>query len=189
MNNNYDHIKKYVADGVGDEDTQLLISDFAILWNEYEDELYSKEHHIKSISKVVYRLNIDEEFENVINRLFDDLKGYISSKSGYVFEKIVNAYHILIKEPLKDEYGNIQYYKDGRIIYRGEIYEEELKRIMFSEDVNDKLYFLLLIVGRVRNNMFHGIKGISELKTQKKLFMTCNEILKLVLDINRQKNF
>ena len=188
MNSNYDYIKKYVEDGVGDRETQLLISDFAILWNEYENELYDKEHHIKSIPRMIYRLNIDDEYEKSIENFFYNLKEYISFKSGYAFDKVVDAYHIWIKEPLKDDFGNVQYYKDGKTIYIGEIHEEELKRIMFSEDVKDKLHFMLLIVGRVRNNMFHGIKDISDLKTQKKLFMACNEILKLVLDINRGRN-
>ena len=59
QNNEYDHIKDYVKNSVDDEETQALISDFAILWNEYEDELFFKEHHVKDIPDMIQRIHIN----------------------------------------------------------------------------------------------------------------------------------
>ena len=186
MNNEYDHIKDYVKKSVGDEETQSLISDFAILWNEYEDELYFKGHHIKSIPKMINRLRINGMYASKIEKMHKKLVTYIESRGEYSYEGLVSGYNILIKVPLTDDYGNIKKYDNGDIVYTGEIFEEDFKRIMNSTSFTDKLYFMLLIVARVRNNMFHGLKGISDLKYQKDLFMICNEILKMVLDIKRK---
>ncbi len=184
--NEYDHIKDYVKNSVGDEETQLLISDFAILWNEYEDELYDKGHHIKSIPKMINTLKINGYYSNRIEKLHKKLLDYIKSRNEYDYDKLVNGFNILIKEPVFNSDGSIKHYDDGNIVYQGEIFEDKLKEIMNSNKICDKLYFMLLIVARVRNNMFHGLKGIYDLKYQKELFRTCNEILKIVLDIKRK---
>ena len=54
---------------------------------------------------------------------------------------------------------------------------------MQLNDFNEIFLFLMLIVGRVRNNMFHGIKQIKKLNEQKELFEICNNLLTLVLKI------
>ena len=185
MNNDgYDHIKNYVKNSVGDEETQLLISDFAILWNEYEDELYDREHHIRDIPKVISTLNIFKYIER-INELYERLIKYIKLRSNLSYDSIVNNYHILIKEPLIKN-GEIQFYRNGDIVYTGEIFEDELRKIMKGELLEDKLHFMLLIIARVRNNMFHGRKEIYSLKEQKDLFKVCNETLKLVSDMEKK---
>ena len=186
QNNEYDHIKDYVKNSVGDEETQLLISDFAILWNEYEDELFDKGHHIKSIPKMIADLRINGYYTSKICKLYDKLIEYIKSRNEYSYDKLVDGYNILIKTPVLNDDGSIKHYDDGNIVYQGEIFEDRFRKIMNSTNIEDKLYFMLLIVARVRNNMFHGLKGIYDLKYQKELFKVCNEILKLVLDIKRK---
>ena len=42
MSRDYDHIKEYIAAGV-DSEVRNLISDFAILWNNYENYLFKKD--------------------------------------------------------------------------------------------------------------------------------------------------
>ena len=86
MKNEYDHIKDYVKNSVGDEETQLLISDFAILWNEYEDELYDKGHHIKSIPKMITNLKINGYYSSKIIKLYDRLVEYIKSRNEYDYD-------------------------------------------------------------------------------------------------------
>ena len=182
----YDHIKDYVKKSVGDEETQLLISDFAILWNEYEDELYDKGHHIKLIPKMISDLRINGYYSSKINKLHEKLVNYIKRRGEYDYYKLVDGYNILIKEPVLNADGSIKHYEDGNIVYQGEIFEDKFRKLLEGISVEDKLHFMLLIVARVRNNMFHGLKGIYDLKNQKGLFKTCNEILKLVIDIKRK---
>ncbi len=184
----YDHIRNYIVRCINDKDdeTRLLISDFAILWNLYEDELYNKSHSIKKIPNVLSNLNIGNDGEKII-QLYNKLVIYISNKMEFKYDSIVRNYNILIKKPIIKN-GEVQYYDAAktRIMYTpGEIKEDILKRIMHGEDLKDRLYFLLVITARVRNNMFHGEKDISNLKNQKELFKICNETLKLVLDMRR----
>lgn len=40
MSRDYDHIKEYIESDL-DKDVRLLISDFAILWNNYEHYLFT----------------------------------------------------------------------------------------------------------------------------------------------------
>lgn len=189
MNDDYDHIRDYVVKSVGDDETRLLISDFAILWNEYEDELYNGEHHIKSIPRTLKRLNVEiDSFENKISNIYFRLVNYIKSKGEFSFDGIVRGYNVILREPVIEN-GKILKYDNGEIIYRGEITELNLKRIINSDMPVDRLHFMLFIAGRVRNNMFHGSKGIYTLKEQKELFKACNETLKLVLDIKRRYGF
>lgn len=182
----YDHISNYVKNSVGDDETRILVSDFAILWNEYEDELFSKGHRINLISNMINGLKIKNIYIVKIEELYNKLVVYIKSKNEFTYNEIVKGYNILIKKAKCDNNGNIMQDKYGNAIYNGGIPKEELKRIMTSDNYLDKLHFMLIIVARVRNNMFHGTKGISDLKYQKELFKTCNAILKLVLDIHRR---
>ncbi len=186
-NEGYDHIRKYIDGCVNDKEVQTLISDFAILWNQYEDELYDREHHIKDIPKVINNLDISK-YETTINELYKRLIEYIKSKNKYDYYSIIESYNILIKVPLIRNH-QVQYYNNGDIVYTGEISEEELKKIMVSDKLEDKLHFMLLIIARVRNNMFHGRKAIYNLTGQKNLFRVCNETLKLVIDMEKKTNY
>ena len=46
-----------------------------------------------------------------------------------------------------------------------------------TQDVNNIVYALLLIAHRIRNNLFHGNKGIDSLHTQTELFQVVNRLL------------
>lgn len=200
QDNEYDYIKEYVKESVGDEETQALISDFAILWNQYEDELYynnkifegkherQKGHHIRYILPMINHLRIDDYIDE-IKDLYYGFKNYITSRNENSFETLVKGFHIIIREPDIDENGNVITYSNGDIKYVGEIKKEDLIRIMNSNYYVDQLHFILLITARVRNNMFHGKKGIYDLRNQKDLFKLCNKTLKLVLDIYEKERY
>jgi hypothetical protein len=46
-----------------------------------------------------------------------------------------------------------------------------------TQDLNNIVYALLLIAHRIRNNLFHGNKGIESLHTQTELFRVVNRLL------------
>lgn len=184
----YDHINDYISRSVDDEETRLLISDFAILWNEYEHNLFNDEHHIKDINKMMNsKLNLTGgSIINKMNNYYENLKEYIVHRCGFDYDSIVSTFNVYIKKQLEKD-GVVQKYSNGKIIFQGEIYEDDFRKLIQSNDVYDKLRFMLIIVARVRNNMFHGLKGIYDLKYQKDLFKTCNEILKFVLDLSEKR--
>ncbi len=161
MNNNYDHINEYINSRVNDKEARELVSDFAILWNQYERCLYNGEHHIGTIWKKIkyYKL---EKIPN-INILFNRLINYLSKrKIDFSYEGIIEAYNIRIKKEKDD---------------KGDIYENVFKNIIICNNSYKKINLLLIIAAKVRNNMFHGTKGPWELKEQKELFRIINETL------------
>ena len=183
MNDNYDHIREYV-DSMASDDTRELVSDFAILWNMYEKVLFGREHHIKDIKFHILReISFDKNNSVIINKWYNELEEYLSKKEPIVlmdYESLVKYFHILIKKPVIVN-GVIQK-KDGKTQYsKGDIFERNMRRIIDSSDIESKLHLLLIIVARVRNNMFHGIKKVEKLDEQAELFIICNQILNFVL--------
>ena len=178
MDNDYDHIKEYIAASI-DEKTRLLVSDFAVLWNRYESELFDSNYTFNKLKKTngVFDTKIKDKInENVKKRVkscYDRFIWYLSETRRYN----VNDAHVIA------DAFNIRIHGNNDVKgYEFDNYDdfEKLYRTPFIEK---KYLFLLLIVGRVRNNMFHGIKNVYFLDERADLFKICNEILTLTLDI------
>lgn len=168
MNEMYDHIEKYLSKEVR-TDIRLLISDFTILWSNYEKYLFKNGYSWK---KAIYKYinskcKFSDDFKNIILTLRNDLFCYLNDRNiEFNYEIIVNKFSIRIR----DDNNGI-----------GDLSKKELLEIMKLEEFKDVLAFLFLIVGRVRNNMFHGIKQVKELEDNKNLFILCNKFLSLML--------
>ena len=66
---------------------------------------------------------------------------------------------------------------------KGDILEDELEYALYDKSPRGKVYLLLFIAAKVRNNMFHGTKDTRTLDEQKELFEIINELLMSVLEI------
>lgn len=160
MNRDYDKIEEYIERTL-DKELRLLISDFAILWNEYEKNIFNTCYCSRKLkSKIIDNVDYDDNFQQNINRLYLRFKKYLEDrKILFSTKSIINSYKIR----------------------NNDISPEELNKLIESSDDKDKLYLLLLIIARVRNNMFHGIKRLDQLTNQKELFKISNETLTLIL--------
>lgn len=160
INSEYNQIEKYIGK-VLENETRLLVSDFAILWNKYENSIFNNNYNPRSINeKVLEKIKKDNNFEIKVNSLYESFCEYLQNK------KIkFNTHDIISKFSIRKK----------------DISVEELNFMINSDENKDKLKLLLIIIGRVRNNMFHGIKLIIDLNTQKELFRISNQILFLVL--------
>lgn len=160
INSEYNQIEKYIGK-VLENETRLLVSDFAILWNKYENSIFNNNYNPRSINeKVIEKIKKDNNFEIKVNSLYESFCEYLQ------YKKIkFNTYDIISKFSIRKK----------------DISVEELNFMINSDENKDKLKLLLIIIGRVRNNMFHGIKLIIDLNTQKELFRISNQILLLVL--------
>lgn len=165
MNENYDHIQDYLNKIIS-EDIRLIISDFAILWNKYEESLFDKNYHsIRIEEKIIDRMRnndieINSDFILDIKSLYSRLKSYFAYRR------------------IKFEFNDIKHHYSIR---DNDISKDKLNHLIESDNFLDNLHFILLIIGRIRNNMFHGIKGINDLPNQKELFMICNETMVVIL--------
>lgn len=67
---------------------------------------------------------------------------------------------------------------------RNEQHREEIQRVFRGEtdDLTEVVYALLLIAYRIRNNFFHGNKGLRSLPGQTDLFNVVNRLLAKYLD-------
>jgi hypothetical protein len=164
----YDHINEYINKRVKDKEARELVSDFAILWNQYERTVFEGEHHIRGIKdKINQYSDITERPQ--INVLYDRFEKYLKSRNiKFEYEDIKRAYNIRIK---KDNPKR-----------KGDLYKDELEEAINNKSSIAKTYLLMIIAAKIRNNMFHGTKGPWELKENKELFKICNELLMCILE-------
>lgn len=89
------------------------------------------------------------------------------------------------------EYFRSRYLRDGNIdhifavLYMDHVRSKTVVRgVLLGEmhDLNNIVYALLLIAHRVRNNLFHGNKGVETLHIQTDLFRVVNRLLATFLE-------
>lgn len=154
-----------------DEEMKKQIFLFSILWNLFERNFYNNDFYYGP-----KRCRFSGEMEDKTKELVDRL---LKNSSDYVnIEKIYSDIH-----KYNDKYHN--YY--GCIyqafnIRSSEISEDDFKELYESNEIESKIRVAILLVSRIRNNMFHGIKIIEELNQQIKLFSAANEFLVYVLE-------
>ena len=161
---NYNLIDKRINE-ILDNDTKSYILNFTILWNLYEHFAFDTNYCPKKIEeKVITKINYDGAFRAEIDTIFLEFKEYLKTRNIEL-----NSYSLWIS------FGfNCKDKKKEQLNILNDI-------INFTQEF-DKLYLMLLIIGRVRNNMFHGIKSICDLNMQKNLFLISNKVLTLTLD-------
>ena len=171
-------------------DIRTLIGDFSILWNLYErnllniaerdyreynsirgESIYQEQIHKSLIDKLRREHFMNEQNKEMINSCFNDFKEYYikNCKEWRSFSAagIIDYFHVNIAN------ANVQ----------NEVFELfDRNKYRQTWDYWDQLHLLLIIVYRVRNNMFHGNKIITKLEDEKDLFIICNNVLSLLLD-------
>ena len=171
----YDHINDYINSRVNDDEARMLVSDFAILWNQYERTLYEKGHHIGAIWSKINKYKNQILSIQKLNDLYNRFSDYLKFRNiPFNYDGIEDAYKFNVKKEKPDDRIDIEKWK--------------LEEAINEKDPIHKAYLLLLISAKVRNNMFHGTKGPWELSEQKELFKICNEMLMAVLEATNFKD-
>lgn len=189
----YEESKEAISNNVK-ENIRLLIGDFSILWNLYEkyiivvnrDEIkcknaklynknsddvkvYQEEIHEFLIGKLKKENYLSSFNRSIVHNNFNDLKDYLEENNKV--NKLFNANNI-------NEYFHIS--NRHRNEYKEVI--DLFKRNEYAWDDYDKLHLLLVVIYRVRNNMFHGTKIITKLNCEERLFIICNNIITMLLN-------
>lgn len=97
------------------------------------------------------------------------LRKYIEEKC-IEYNKKFNSYTII-------NYFNIVVMKAKKEVYK--LFDSNIE--IDNWDSYSKLHLLLIVMYRVRNNMFHGTKIITKLENERELFIICNDIMLLLL--------
>lgn len=88
-------------------------------------------------------------------------------------------------------YFRSRYFADGKLTYhfdflflRSSDHPELVKAVLegANNDPRDRMLALLMIVWRLRNNLFHGAKWAYELRDQRENFTHANSVLMRILD-------
>lgn len=189
----YEESKEIISNNVK-ENIRLLIGDFSILWNLYEKYIIVvNRDEIKDKNAKLYDKNPDDMKvyqEEIHDFLIDKLKkeNYLSSFNGSIVHNNFNDLKDYLEENNKVNKlfnaNNINEYFHISNRHRNEYKEviDLFKRNEYAWDDYDKLHLLLVVIYRVRNNMFHGTKIITKLNSEERLFIICNNIITMLLN-------
>lgn len=133
------------------------IRNFSLLWNYFETEICEKNGKYEKVAQYVEQfaeMQFNKDQEEIIEVAFKYFKG------RYEFD---------------NQGGNELFETLGLPENLLQLLREELKESNAS--VHKKLIPLLKIAFRFRNNFFHGIKEIGEIKKYNQPFQKLNEIL------------
>ena len=178
-----------LLDGKVDKGIRILIGDFSIIWNLYEKYVINKfKDKIKNYKDIrnndIFQEDIHEcmitEYRNnnflyssnhkeIVDNSFNMLRKYIEEKC-IEYNKKFNSYTII-------NYFNIVVMKAKKEVYN--LFDSNIE--IDNWDSYSKLHLLLIVMYRVRNNMFHGTKIITKLENERELFIICNNIMLLLL--------
>ena len=147
-------------------DTIWGVGKFTILWNVYEDEkcdcCCSYDKIARSIS------NVGDNSKIAFNQFARELKNRARNNES-IEEYVSNNLY-----PTGDNRARIS--KSERETYIAQVVN------FINSDGNDFFDGALLAIWRIRNNMFHGIKGHSVLEEQIDLFKAMCDVLEAVID-------
>lgn len=189
----YEESKETISNNVK-ENIRLLIGDFSILWNLYEKYIIVvNRDEIKDKNAKLYNKNSDDVKvyqEEIHEFLIGKLKkeNYLSSFNGSIVHNNFNDLKDYLEENNKVNKlfnaNNINEYFHISNRHRNEYKEviDLFKRNEYAWDDYDKLHLLLVVIYRVRNNMFHGTKIITKLNNEERLFIICNNIITMLLN-------
>lgn len=144
-------IKKYELK----EETVLEIGKFAILWNLFEHDWCSNNCNPRRIREVANRISIDSEKQACLANVLNKRRSW--------FQQLEADY---VRDSLHP--GNARKSSEEDM--------EIMSQFMQQTGV-DLTCGCLLVLHRIRNNLMHGIKIVSELDGQIELFQAANAVL------------
>ena len=129
------------------EDVKNIMS-FSLLWNLFESLCCNKNASISKISKLIdKKINLFNENDYI--DIFNYFMERYQDNTKFNKLNLLNGSEKLVKKVLKREYT----------------------------DKNNKLKFIMYIIYRYRNNLFHGEKDMRYIKFQKENFEITNKFL------------
>lgn len=153
--------RNYIGYVYMDNETIFEVGRFAILWNIFEDVICDCDCSGAKILEVAQKITVVEPFIQLTTEFKKRAAGLKCSVEDYVTTKIY---------PIKRARRS-----NADIADMPKVIE------FINYGGKDKLEGGLLAIRRIRNNMFHGLKGHSELDDQISLFKAMNAVLEEVI--------
>jgi hypothetical protein len=138
-----------------DENDIEEIKDFLLLWNLFESICCNKRANINCIDRI-----IDSKIELFKEENYKDIFDYFYNRYKNNNSKLEKLNLTLARKKLVQNVLNDNY-----------------------QDKNNKLKFIISIIYRYRNNLFHGEKDLKFIKLQKENFTKTNKFLMYFIEI------
>ncbi|QZN76189.1 hypothetical protein [Paenibacillus sp. DR312] len=144
------------------EDMEMLFKsktarNFLIIWNIFEIELFNKYCTLALLGDVASKLSRSERI--------DELQGAIE----YFHERY---------------YGDKEKYRHLKNNQRPVEVPDKVASSLFSDcSIEEKIHFLLFVLFRYRNNMFHGNKGLHTWLQYDKQIQSCTKTMCIIIDM------
>lgn len=152
----YTVIKKYNIE----RKTITELGKFSILWNIFEKDYFQKKccpHKIKNYQNYNITKSLKYNCENFINVLH----AYLGTSKSTITRNIIKA----------------------TLFDNSNEYHTEIEYVLKNKCDGTKLLIgTILIILRLRNNMFHGIKDCLNINNQLQLFISANIILNKLIE-------
>jgi hypothetical protein len=138
-----------------DENDLVSIKDFSLIWNIFENSVCNNHYSVQQVG------------QTIASRLFNiaDFQPQLDYfKNRYVANGATNT-----------RFDNLHFRANDR--------KESVRQVLLEQvnTVPEIILALMIIVGRFRNNLFHGIKDIQVIDQQKTNFDNANAFLKALL--------
>ena len=146
---------------------------FAIFWNLLEADPWFKDW----VS--LWKLENSDLHTRIINNLSEEEKSSLNYCIFFFSERyhIWNDYNLGCRDYENSKWGEYQ----EKLQEIKEEQDETTKQQLIQNNLKEYLKICLFIVYRLRNNLFHGIKQLSDLSQQNKLFNVVNRFLSLII--------
>ncbi|EIY25965.1 hypothetical protein HMPREF1062_04307 [Bacteroides cellulosilyticus CL02T12C19] len=141
-----------------------ILADFLLLWNLFEDRLFENNFTIEKaehyVNDYIGRFNPD-----VCNRVFKYFKKrYTDIELGTV------SYPLLFE----------------KLNFRANDRKGFVQNMLATESpsLGNKILASIIIIFRYRNNLFHGLKDVTQINDQQSNFVTANKMLRMFIETN-----
>lgn len=156
----FDWIDRYFARSANLNYEQLRpVLCFSLIWNLFETVACHRSANANSIRRAVDHADQSGRLDRA---KYQDYVDYFKKR-------------YLQNGSIEEVFNRLLMTNESRIV---------VKRVLLDEDhdLNNIVYALLLIAHRIRNNLFHGNKGVQTLHTQTELFCVVNRLLSTFIE-------
>ncbi len=140
------------------DNTIMELGKFTVLWNMFEENFCSNNCNPSKIKEVASEILLNDEaikeFADVLNK-----------RRGLFQQEII-------------DYIKTGLYPNGA--HQGKDEDNEMMQQFMKQNGEYINYGCLLAINRIRNNLLHGLKCVSELDNQIELFKAVNKILESI---------
>lgn len=140
-------------------ETLQAVTGFTLLWNLFEGLVCNNRANVDTFQRITQNLASTAELEKLVD------KSVSFYRSRYVAGQKMNA-----------RFNGLKFRKNGRRQHVESVLKGEV------DDFVDKVFALLIIVYRIRNHIFHGLKSAKTWDDQAENISQASRVLSLIIE-------